>query len=200
MANALLATGREDAYAQLTDRQRLFVEFYLGKANANASLAAKLAGYSSIASGADNLNNPQIYKAIEERYASHRFSADECIARMIEIARGGHAAFITAGEGGDLYVDTQGLIDAGLGRLVKKITNGKHGQTIEFLDTQRALETIGKSMGVLRETIDVVVHAADPEQLRAGIDAEIRALEAQLTGQRVETEQALEAEFTVEAE
>lgn len=58
--------------ADLTEKQRRFVEAYMGKARGNATEAARLAGYKgnreTLASvGKENLRKPQIREAIGER-------------------------------------------------------------------------------------------------------------------------------------
>lgn len=57
---------------KLTEKQRKFVEAYMGKANGNATEAARLAGYSGNrvtleAMGRENLGKPRIAEAIEKR-------------------------------------------------------------------------------------------------------------------------------------
>ena len=194
MANALLNTDRTDAYAQLTDRQRAFVEAYIGRANGNGSMAAKLAGYSTVGSAIENLKNPIIQKAIEERYAEHRITADEIISRLAEQARGAHASYIKADKDGRLSLDTKGLIESGLARNIKRIADTKHGQTIEFYDAQAALALLGKGLGLLRERVEVTV-GGDTGALLERLRATIAAAEAALPAGEV-----VEAEFTVEGE
>ena len=57
---------------ELTEKQRRFVEAYMGEARGNATQAARMAGYSGNDNtlqtvGNDNLRKPAIAKAIEER-------------------------------------------------------------------------------------------------------------------------------------
>lgn len=59
----------------LTEKQRKFVEAYMGKANGNATEAARIAGYSGSESvlavtGFENLRKPNIAAAIEERQSN----------------------------------------------------------------------------------------------------------------------------------
>lgn len=197
MANSLIRSGRTDAYSQLTDRQRAFVEAYIGEASGNASLAAKLAGYSENCSGISGftvLKNANVQKAIEERYAANGVTADFIISRLYEQASAAHAGFIRERSDGGAYVDMAGLLEAGLGRQIKKISDTKHGQTIEFYDAQAALVQLGKGLGLLRERVDVnVTNGKDEvaERLRATIARLEQALPAG---------DVVDAEFTVEGD
>lgn len=79
---------------KLTPKQELFIEAYLGKANGNATEAARLAGYKgndvTLATvGTENLRKPQIAQAIKERLAEKKdvMSADEVLETLTKIAR-----------------------------------------------------------------------------------------------------------------
>lgn len=61
--------------SKLTEKQRKFVEAYMGKANGNATEAARLAGYSGNrvtleAMGRENLGKPRIAEAIKNRQSN----------------------------------------------------------------------------------------------------------------------------------
>lgn len=78
----------------LNDRQKRFVETYLGAAQGNATVAAKLAGYSAKTAGQIGgrlLKNVQIRKALEKaqqaREAKAIAAADERDRILTEIAR-----------------------------------------------------------------------------------------------------------------
>lgn len=65
----------------LTEKQRRFVEAYMGEACGNATEAARLAGYSGdddtlSSTGYENLRKPQIQKAIDERTDDDPLVAD----------------------------------------------------------------------------------------------------------------------------
>ncbi|QDG49310.1 terminase small subunit [Persicimonas caeni] len=66
---------------KLTEKQRRFVEAYLGKACGNATEAARIAGYSGdddtlSSTGYENLRKPQIQEAIDERTDEDPLVAD----------------------------------------------------------------------------------------------------------------------------
>ena len=75
----------------LTDKQRRFIDAYLGTAKFNATAAALEAGYaqsSAHSTGWDNLRKPEIAKAIAERMDEFAMSEAEAIARIGLMARG----------------------------------------------------------------------------------------------------------------
>ncbi len=77
---------------KLTTKQRLFVEHYLGRANANATEAARLTGYKGSDKtlsvvGAENLAKPCIAELVEERIAIVGMSVNEIISELFEIAK-----------------------------------------------------------------------------------------------------------------
>lgn len=66
---------------RLTEKQRKFVEAYLGEAEGNATRAAELAGYKGDENtlstvGSENIRKPKIRKAIRERVESDPLVAD----------------------------------------------------------------------------------------------------------------------------
>ena len=76
----------------LTTKQRLFIEAYIGKANGNATEAARIAGYS----GNDNvlgvtglrlLRNHKIATLVEERIDKAVMTADEVLKELAELAK-----------------------------------------------------------------------------------------------------------------
>jgi len=69
------------SYGRLTEKQRAFVEAYMGEAAGNATEAARIAGYSGGDStlssvGSDNLRKPKIRQAIRDRVTTDPLVAD----------------------------------------------------------------------------------------------------------------------------
>jgi len=78
----------------LTPKQQLFIEAYLGAAKGNATEAARLAGYKGndvtlCAVGAENLRKPRIAEAVKDRLSENKniLSADEVLEGLSKIAR-----------------------------------------------------------------------------------------------------------------
>lgn len=96
----------KSALEKLTDKQRLWVEYYLGRAHWNASEAARLAGYADPGqAGWENKKKQEIQAAISERVALIAMSADEVLIRLAEHARGSFKPFLVEGNEGELWPD-----------------------------------------------------------------------------------------------
>lgn len=115
--------------ARLSDKQRLFLDFYLGEARFNATKAARLAGYSDPeVSGYDNKQNPVIRARIEERLKARALSADEVLAELTDVAASDWGDFL------DVKMD--------LGRkVVAKMDLSSKVKALELLGKAHALFT-----------------------------------------------------------
>lgn len=120
---------------KLTPKQQAFVQEYL--VDLNATQAAIRAGYSpktAYRTGADNLKKPQIAEAIsgaqQERGKRLQVDADEVLERLTAIARG--------------EVRTEKATKFGVLDLPP-----------DFGERIRALELVGKHLGMFTERVDV---------------------------------------------
>lgn len=129
----------------LTLKQQKFINYYLGEANGNATKAAEKAGYAvPMQQGYENLRKPEIHEEISRRYAENAMPADEVLSRLGDQARGA-GEFIRHLDGKRPYVDTEAMIRAGKGHLIKGIKYTNKGQVIvELHDAQNALINIGR--------------------------------------------------------
>lgn len=133
---------------KLTDKQKLFISYYLQ--TLNATQAAKAAGYSEDTArniGCENLTKPNIRAEINRLMAEKAMPKEEVIARFNQQARSEHAQFWRSDFGELVYVDMKALVDAGYGHLIKSVTrDAQTGKVtkIEFYDAQAALVHIGK--------------------------------------------------------
>jgi phage terminase small subunit len=133
----------------ISDKQRAWIEEYL--TCWNATEAAKRAGYTGTygslrISGHDNLHNPEIQVIITERIKEKAMTADEVLARLGNIARGSMSDFISIN--GHTRLDLKKAQDAGQLHLIKSFTKVKGGTKIELHDQLKALELLGKAMGL----------------------------------------------------
>lgn len=140
----------------LTDKQRLWIEEYL--TCWNATEAVRRVGYRGSYDvlrqiGHDNLHNPQIRAIIEARIKEKAMSADEVLARIADIARGSMADFISVN--GHTRLDFKRAQEAGRLHLIKTYSKGPKGTRLELLDPLKALELLGKAMGLFTERVDV---------------------------------------------
>jgi phage terminase small subunit len=148
--------------AKLTAKQQRFVDEYL--IDLNATQAAIRAGYSTQTAysiGNENLNKPEIRtridKAMAERSKRTGVNADRVI---LELAR---IAFVNAPD----VVDTKNATvkedasdddTAAISSVKVKIVDGDFSSVereIRFADKLKALELLGKHMGMFKEKIEV---------------------------------------------
>lgn len=113
----------------LTEKQRKFVEAYMGRANGNATEAARLAGYSGnqrtlISIGCENLTKPDIRKAIDAR-------VDNC----------------------PLVADREELQRFFSSVLRGEVMDGE--DVVKMKDRLRAAELLGKTRGEFRDGVDL---------------------------------------------
>ncbi len=150
----------------LTKKQKLFIEEYL--IDLNATQAAIRAGYSSETAqqmGSENLSKPviraHIDKAMAERSRRTGVSADRVVQELAKIA------FINATDVIDpktatvkedaLPEDTAAI------QSVKVKTFGEDGleREIKMADKIKALELLGKHMGMFKEKVDVNIQTSE---------------------------------------
>jgi phage terminase small subunit len=137
------------AKGDLTFKQRLFIEAYLGKANGNATEAAKVAGYvSPNKQGPALLVNLGIRAAIDARVSVVALTASEVLARLADIACGDTADFITVDAKGYPWLDLRRAKKAKKLGLIKKLTPTKFGMSVELHDPVTALVQLGKYHGL----------------------------------------------------
>jgi len=135
----------------LSLRQRLFVEVYLSNCG-NATDAARRAGYKGSANalgvqGHQNLRNPKIRAAIDERLKQHRMAAEEVLTRLSDIARADLFDFIRTTKKG-WEIDLDKAMKSGKTHVIRMLRQGKYGTEIETYDRLRALELIGRYYGL----------------------------------------------------
>lgn len=141
----------------LTYKQRLFVAAYLGKANGNATEAARMAGYAwPDKQGAQALGKTRIRAAIDAKLAQAAMPADEVLARLSEHASSDMANFIEVAPDGTLAINLEKARKAKRTRVIKKVKVTKKTFTtdmgesvevrseLELYDAQAALEKLAK--------------------------------------------------------
>ena len=139
-----------------TDKQRLFIEYYLK--TWNAAEAARKAGYSersihSIAS--ENLTKPKIREEIQNRIDEVVMSADEALVTLSDIARGTIEDFMNVDDDGKLAFDFARAKKQGKLHLISKIIPTREGLKVELHDRMQALQLIGRHYGMFRDVQEV---------------------------------------------
>ncbi len=138
---------KPEAASVLTFRQRLFVSYYLGDANGNATEAARMAGYAVPGvQGCENLAKPNIRAEIEAALVGPAMSADETLARISDFASAdlGDFAEMFKVEEGVVVFDLKAAKAAGISHLLKSVKPSKYGMTVELHDAQAALEKLAR--------------------------------------------------------
>lgn len=137
------------AKGDLTFKQRLFVEAYLGKANGNATEAARIAGYASPnVEGTRTLAKASIRVAIDARVSVVALTASEVLARIADIATADMTDFITVDAKGYPWLDLRRAKKAKKLNLIRKLTPTKFGMSVELHDPVTALIQLGKYHGL----------------------------------------------------
>ena len=147
----------------VTNKERAFCLEYVK--HFNATRAAIAAGYSKKSAhyqATEILARPRVKKELEQLLAAHAMTAVEVLARLSDIARVHFADLIelhdipVLDKDGNHIGNTQAMRvkpDAieKYGYLIRSIKNTGHGIQIEVHDPLRALELIGKALGLFRD-------------------------------------------------
>jgi len=129
----------------LTYRQRLFVEFYLGKSAGCAADAARRAGYASPHPGGQKLlKKAAVRAAIDARLTSAAMASSEVLARITDVASADLTKFIDVKTAGECKLDLKLIKSMGLGHLIRRVRIRKDGtQEIELESRLPALFKLG---------------------------------------------------------
>lgn len=154
----------------LTGKQRAFIEEYMRTGNATRS--AIVAGYSVKSAeqiGYQLLQKTTVTEEIAGRFKAKAMAADEVLSRFAEQARFDPTPYLIFEEryGDDeededepnivkvlVGIDVDKLRADGLGHLLKSISKTRGGLRVEWQDSQKALELIGKHLGMFRERVE----------------------------------------------
>lgn len=118
-------------------------------------------------------NRPRVKEAIETELDKRIISSKELLERYHEIVHGKINDYILP----DGKLDLKKITQDKKFHLIKKIQPGKFGDTIEFVDYQRALDTLAKITGILdgsRVTVNVVTESLEDklERVREKLNVE----------------------------
>jgi hypothetical protein len=123
-----------------TPKRRLFVEFYLGVANGNASKAARMAGYADPNTGIRLLRRPEIRALIESRVSAAAMATDKALSLLSQQAEGSMGDFVTFDTAGKPHIDLKKAEARGKLHLVRKLRRSADGAIeIELYSAQTAL-------------------------------------------------------------
>lgn len=153
---------------KLTGKQSAFVDYYL-ICNFNGTEAAERAGYAGdrhalSVVAAENLVNPRIRAAIDERLAERTMSRDEVLVRLAEQARGSLSSFLEIDDAGTLtgfdFSKDKPLHLLKRAKVTETEVNGdvtKRTVEIEVLDPQAALFQLAKQLGLSKDIVELQI-------------------------------------------
>jgi phage terminase small subunit len=150
----------------LSAKQQSFVEEYLRTWNATrAAIAAEYSERTAYSQGNRLLKDAEVQGEIKARLEARAMTSDEVLARFAEQARFDPTPYllfdeITTEEGQViakifLGMDLDKLRADGLGHLIKGIAKTRNGLKVEWVDSQKALELLGKHLGLFRDRIEL---------------------------------------------
>lgn len=142
----------------LTDKQHAFIEEYF--IDFNATRAAQRAGYEgnleTLASvGCENLRKPHIRERIDQRMQARCMTANEVLSRLADQARMDIGRFLHDLGDGEYRLDLDEVTREGKSHLIKSVFQTRYGTRVDLHDSQRALELIGKHLGLFTERVDM---------------------------------------------
>lgn len=166
----------------LTQKQKRFVEEYLCDLNATqAAIRAGYSEKTARQIAKENLTKPYIQeavaKAIQERSERTKVTADEVVEQLAKIAFADITEFVKFGRRevpvmgafGPVYEETEdgkkhpvmkevnyvdfkesGQVD---GTIISEVKQGKDGSSVKLNDRMRALESLGRHLGMFKDNI-----------------------------------------------
>lgn len=162
----------------MNDRRKVFVSEYLKDFNGTRSaIAAGFAEKSAHVTASRLLRNAKVNTAIKQAIAERIMSADEVKLRLADIARGDMGDFLDINSM-SFAIDLARAKDAGKTKLIKKVKQKtvtrieKDGTEqedntieIELYDAQAALNSLGKHLGLFKDTHEVEIRAPGLEDV-----------------------------------
>ena len=144
---------------KLTDKQKRFCEEYL--IDLNATQAAIRAGYSqktAFSIGVENLKKPLVQeylqKLMDERSQRTEITADRVLQELAAIAFSDRTAIAQIEDGGIVTFTPTNQLDKDAKKTISGIENGKYGTKVTTYDKVKALELIGKHLGMFTSGAD----------------------------------------------
>lgn len=145
--------------AKLTAKQRRFCDEYL--IDLNATQAAIRAGYSPDTAnviGSENLAKPyiqqRIQKQMDERAARTNITQDKVIEELAKIAFSDICNYLKVENNQVKIFDTDSIQKEVLAAIAE-IRQGNYGLTIKLYDKLKALELLGRHLGMFKDKLEI---------------------------------------------
>lgn len=164
----------------LNEQQQLFVEAYLVELNATkAAIAAGYSADSAASQGSRLLKNAKVAAALrdarQKRAERVQVTQDEVLAELVNIMRGDPRDLVGWDKHHAKIKPSDELTEAEAKR-ISEVAMTSDGLRVKFYDRQRAIELVGKHLGMFKDELNVsVTRKADLSRLS---DEELDALEA----------------------
>lgn len=159
-------------WTKLTDKETALVLEYLQNLNQVKSYQ-KIHGCSyntAVKSAYLVFNREHVKELIQEVLAERTIEPSELLDRYKEIISGKAGEYLTTSGG----LNYEKLVKDGKAYLVKRIKPSRYGTEIEFVDYQRALETMTRIMGLQENKVSLSINESTLEDklntLREKID------------------------------
>ena len=144
---------------KLTDKQKRFCEEYL--IDLNATQAAIRAGYkekTAYAQGQRLLKKVEaqeyLQELMDERSKRTEITADRVLRELAAIAFSDRTELAQVGESGEVTFTPTEQLKEDIKRTIAGIENGKHGIKVTTYDKVKALELLGKHLGLFTAGAD----------------------------------------------
>ena len=147
---------------ELSVKQRLFVHYFLGQANHNATEAARLAGYMvPRQEGARLLSKADIRAAVDAKIETVGMTAQEVVTRLAAMATADPAEFVVVNGSGLPRIDLRKAKGTGRTFLIRSLECRADGSVkLTLHNSQDALDKLAKILGMYQA--DAAVKAAEP--------------------------------------
>lgn len=151
--------------AKLTNKQKKFIDEYL--VDLNATQAAIRAGYKEKAAyrtGAENLRKPQIQEEIQnrmqERQQRTEVTQDMVVKELAAIAFARATDYVII-RGGLVIIKNTDDLNEDQVRAIAGIKEGANGIEVKLNDKEKALELLGRHLGMWNDKLDIKTPAID---------------------------------------
>jgi hypothetical protein len=167
---------------RLTQKQRLFVHFYLNEAEGKSSLAARMAGYGSPEANCTRLMESEGIKSALAERADQTMPRSEVLIRMRDLAEtdmADYAGLVGETDAKVIRKELRRLKRRGLSHRIKRLMPTRNGLSVDVANIADALVRLGQAHGLFAERH---IHSQDLSDLENKSLEELRELDDKING------------------